>query len=103
MIVGFEWDEEKNRVNIEKHGIDFRDAVQIFERPTLDKPDTRRNYNEVRVNSLGEVNGQVILNVTHTGRNGIIRLISARLAKHAERNAYDEFRRSLEQDATRPG
>jgi uncharacterized DUF497 family protein len=26
----FEWDEAKNRLNIEKHGIDFSDAVAIF-------------------------------------------------------------------------
>lgn len=26
----FEWDEEKEKINIEKHGIDFRTAVQVF-------------------------------------------------------------------------
>jgi uncharacterized DUF497 family protein len=26
----FEWDEVKRRTNLEKHGIDFLDAVQIF-------------------------------------------------------------------------
>lgn len=28
--VGFEWDEEKNRANLAKHGISFDDASQIF-------------------------------------------------------------------------
>ncbi|MBR6900719.1 MAG: BrnT family toxin [Synergistaceae bacterium] len=27
----FEWDENKRQINIEKHGIDFADAVKIFE------------------------------------------------------------------------
>ena len=31
----FEWDPVKNQRNIAKHGIDFADAVRIFERPTL--------------------------------------------------------------------
>ena len=26
----FEWDEEKNQINIEKHGIDFNDAAMVF-------------------------------------------------------------------------
>lgn len=26
----FEWDEYKNKTNIQKHGIDFRDAVYVF-------------------------------------------------------------------------
>ncbi|MGH9871781.1 MAG: hypothetical protein ACRD9S_04850 [Pyrinomonadaceae bacterium] len=32
--MNFEWDEDKNRENIRKHGIDFNDAWQIFEGPT---------------------------------------------------------------------
>lgn len=31
----FEWDNEKNRKNIEKHGIDFADAALIFDYPVL--------------------------------------------------------------------
>lgn len=30
----FEWDENKNKSNIEKHGIDFNDAITIFEEKT---------------------------------------------------------------------
>jgi len=31
----FEWDENKNRINISKHGIDFVDAIDIFKHPVL--------------------------------------------------------------------
>jgi uncharacterized DUF497 family protein len=31
----FEWDESKNRRNIRKHGIDFIDAVDVFNHPML--------------------------------------------------------------------
>ena len=31
----FEWDDSKNAANISKHGIDFRDAIDIFNHPML--------------------------------------------------------------------
>jgi uncharacterized protein len=34
----FEWDEVKNRLNIQKHGIDFKDAADIFNHPMLTLP-----------------------------------------------------------------
>ena len=97
----FQWDEEKNRVNVEKHGIDFRDAVSVFERQTFDRLDARRDSGETRINSLGEMGRQVVVNVTHTNRNGEIRLISARPATSRERERYREFQRDLEAERER--
>lgn len=31
----FEWDEEKNEINIRKHGFDFIDAPEVFNGPML--------------------------------------------------------------------
>ncbi len=98
---GFEWDEVKNQVNIRKHGIDFRDAVRLFDRPTLDRADNRRDYGEVRTNSIGCLGGLVIAMVTHTDRDEIIRLISARAANSPEREAYRSFERELIGERTR--
>lgn len=42
----YEWDEAKNLVNIEKHGIDFNDAHELFEGDKLVIPDTRQDYGE---------------------------------------------------------
>ena len=92
MPSSFEWDEQKNQANVLKHGIDFKDAVRIFEKPTLDREDLRVSYGERRINSLGELDGIVILNVTHTERDGSIRMISARLANALERQLYAEFK-----------
>jgi uncharacterized DUF497 family protein len=88
---GFQWDEAKNRANIEKHGLDFRDAVRVFEKPTLDRVDRRGDYGETRTDSLGDLDGLIVANVTHTDQNGEIRLISARLANAAERALYRAF------------
>jgi len=92
---GFEWDETKNQSNIRKHGIDFRDAVKVFEKPTLDREDRRQNYGEVRVNSIGDLDGLLVVNVTHTDRDGRTRLISARSATTVEQKAYVVFKREL--------
>jgi len=40
--MAFEWDAAKQTANLAKHGIDFRDAVQMFEGPVLEKIDRRR-------------------------------------------------------------
>lgn len=86
----FEWDDEKNRINVEKHGVSFRTASRIFEGVVLTAVDDRHDYGEVRLNSLGGVAGILILNVTHTDRNGVTRIISARPARRTERSRYEQ-------------
>lgn len=86
----FEWDEDKNRGNIEKHGIGFATASRIFEGPLVSWVDDRYEYGEVRHHSIGQVGGVIMLAVIHTDREGIIRIISARRANRAERKRYEE-------------
>ena len=86
----FEWDEAKNLTNIRKHGVSFEDACKIFEDFTLDVPDSRFEYGEDRVISIGQLQGVVLLTVVHTDRAGNIRIISARPAKRSERRQYDQ-------------
>lgn len=88
--MSFEWDEEKNQTNIEQHGIQFKDAQKIFDGPVLTVIDDREDYGEIRENSLGLLNGVVVLMVTHTDRDGTTRLISARKALPKERRIYDK-------------
>jgi uncharacterized protein (DUF4415 family)/uncharacterized DUF497 family protein len=47
--MAFEWDAAKNAANIAKHGIDFEDAIRIFDGPVLEKADARRDYGEARI------------------------------------------------------
>jgi uncharacterized DUF497 family protein len=46
--VQFEWDERKNRLNIEKHEIALSDCWRIFERPLLIRLDEPKDYGEPR-------------------------------------------------------
>jgi len=85
--MAFEWDAAKNTANLAKHGIDFRDAVRIFEGPVLEKTDRRREYGEERIAAVGVVKG-FGLYVVYTIRGGKRRIISARRANRHEREAY---------------
>jgi len=49
----FEWDDSKNAANISKHGIDFRDAIDIFNHPMLTATDERFTYGEERWIAIG--------------------------------------------------
>ena len=83
----FEWDARKNARNLRQHGIDFEDAVGIFDRSILEGPDNRGDYGEERLIAYGEVNQQVIA-VVYTWRAGSRRIISARKVTRNEREAY---------------
>ena len=83
----FEWDPEKREANLRKHGIDFADAVRIFEGPVLEREDRRRDYSELRFVALGAVE-EVLLSVVYTPREPAFRIISAREANRHEKAAY---------------
>lgn len=84
----YTWDEEKNRRNIERHGIAFEDAARIFEAETLEREDDRFDYGEIRIYAVGIVNGLEIT-VIYTDRDDDERrIISAWRAEPHERRAY---------------
>lgn len=86
----FEWDDEKNRRNIAKHGLRFEDAVLIFDGFTVCLPDDRFEYGEAREKSIGLIRGAAVVVVIHTDRAEICRIISARPAVKAERSLYEK-------------
>ncbi len=84
----FEWDKNKNELNIQKHQIDFEDAKLIFKDANrIIYQDLRNDYGEERFVSIGLLKDTVIV-VVYTIRKEAIRLISARYAKKSERNNY---------------
>jgi uncharacterized DUF497 family protein len=88
--VKFEWDEQKDRINIRKHGISFEDAKAIFEDVRITAVDSRQPYGEIRKISLGMIHGRVCVAV-YTERKGVTRIISARKANQRERRRYNEY------------
>ena len=87
--MAFEWDAAKNAANVLKHGIDFEDAIRIFDGPVLERADDRRNYGEVRVVAFGVVDNRELA-VVYTLSGARRRIISARRAHSRERKAYRE-------------
>jgi uncharacterized protein len=83
----FEWDAAKEVRNLEKHGVDFRRAIAIFDRYIVEIVDDRRDYRETRIRCLGEIGGRVY-SVIYTWRGPNRRIISARKANERETRDY---------------
>jgi len=83
----FEWDEQKNQVNIRKHGLDFADALAVFAGVTFTFEDDRFDYEEQRFITLGMLAGKVIV-IAHTERDDKVRIISMRKATKYEQKLY---------------
>ena len=89
MGMRFVWDQRKNRENIRKHGIDFRDVVEMFGRPMLIRLDTREDYGEDRWIGVGLLRNVVAVVVyIEWLENDTIRIISARKATTYEKDEY---------------
>jgi len=86
----FEWDESKRASNLEKHGIDFRDAVIFFESDLVCFEDDRHNYGEKRFIAFGQLAGRLLV-TAYTLRNGNIRILSMRKANARERRLYEQY------------
>jgi uncharacterized protein len=87
--IKFEWDENKNRKNLEKHKINFEEAKTIFDDPDAIEMEADHN-GEYRIIRIGKTATKFILLVVYTLRDLVVRLISARQANKDERNLYIE-------------
>ncbi len=56
----FEWDERKCPANIDKHGIDFMDAKEIWHGDVLDIPSPQTHHGERRYIALGSMRGRIV-------------------------------------------
>jgi uncharacterized DUF497 family protein len=83
----FEWDENKRRSNVFKHGIDFVDAKDVFYDPAAYTVLSPRAASERRYITVGLMRG-VLVAVISTYRGGAIRILSARSARRNERQGY---------------
>lgn len=91
----FEWSDEKNELNIQKHNISFEEAQEVFLDPMhISKLDHRFDYVEERWITLGTTTQDRILVVANMFFDGngeeIIRIISARKANQNERIFYEQ-------------
>lgn len=82
-----EWDDNKNNLNIQKHGISIETAALVFaDEERIEYFDAVHSIDEDRYVVLGCVQG--ILYVVYTMRGDASRIISARMATPTERKIY---------------
>lgn len=92
-VVRFTWDPKKSDENLAARGFDFLFATLIFDGPTLEQEDRRKDYGERRIVATGLAQ-TIALTVVYTDRllrGGYIerRIISARRSNRRERKAYE--------------
>ena len=89
----FEWHDAKAEANLQAHGVSFDLAKTVFKDPfAVERLDDREDYGEERFVLIGSAEGNVVLFVAYTEREGRIRIISARRATQNEQDDY--FRQS---------
>ena len=81
------WDESKNRLNVEKHMLDFADALEVLESPHLVCEDRRKDYGEQRFVAVGYLRCRMVV-IIYTMRKSIYRIISMRKANAREQKTY---------------
>lgn len=86
----FGWDPEKEKLNQEKHGVEFSETGTVFLDPLVEiRPDDDHSSGEVRSIALGLSWRRRLLVVIFTERGDRIRIISARRATRRETKAYE--------------
>ena len=85
MVIRF--DPRKRLSTLEQRGLDFLDAESVFAGPTIEVPDRRRDYGEVRTICFGVLRGRAVI-VVYTERNGIRHIISMRKANEREQRRF---------------
>ncbi len=81
------FDETKRQANIVKHGLDFVGCEAIFENETFTREDSRHVYGEQRFQTMGVLNGMIVI-VVHVSDGNCERIISLRKATKHEKAIY---------------
>lgn len=86
-LSSFEWDETKRTLNLEKHGLDFEDAILALQKPRLEFSSNRDG--EIRTLAICPDTNKLIA-VVYTMRGKNCRIISVRAARKNEQELYDD-------------
>lgn len=80
----FEWDENKNILNQQKHGLSFKDIKELFDSDLWEYEDNRFDYGEKRMICYGFVKNKLMTAAYVQKVNNVIRIISFRRANKRE-------------------
>ena len=89
--MNFEWDPNKARYNLQKHGVSFQEAVTVFtDELSITNYDLRHSEQEERFMIVGWSHRRNLLMISYTERENRIRIISSRKLRKNERKAYEK-------------
>ena len=83
------WDDAKRKSNLEKHGLDFKDAQLVYDNPDKCTYDTSRQGEQRWMDLAVAVIQGRLLTLIYTERGDNVRVISFRPASREEREQYE--------------
>ena len=91
----FEWDFEKELENIQKHGLSFKEAMEVFsDSKVIHLEDPKHSSEEDRYYAVGKTRRGIVLTVRYTWREKVIRIFGAaswrKWRKYYEQNTESE-------------
>lgn len=81
------YDPAKRAATLSERGLDFESAALVFAGDTLDAEDSRADYGERRIVTVGHLRGRMVI-VVWTPRGDARHVISMRKANERERRRY---------------
>jgi uncharacterized DUF497 family protein len=81
------YDRAKREQTLRTRGMDFKDAKHVFAGRTLDREDDRVDYGEVRMQTVGYLNGRMVM-IVWTLRGAARRIISMRKCNAKEQKKF---------------
>lgn len=94
LIMDYEWDENKNQLNIKKHTLNFEDSKEVLQNAHLLIEDIRYNYGESRYIAVGYLRKRLVI-IVYTKRKDVYRIISMRKANEREQANYKKQLESI--------
>lgn len=92
-MINFEWDEDKNKINQQKHGITFDEVKSVFYDTAaiiFDDPDHSKTEERFLIIGLSIEKGICIVSHCYRENDEKIRIVSARKATKSECNIYEQ-------------
>jgi len=83
----YSWHELKRQRNMDKHDLDFAEAIEVFSGPIFTFEDDRKDYGERRWVTMGLLGGIVVV-IVHTETEENIHIISMRKATKNEQALF---------------
>ena len=90
-MLSFEWDDNKNKINIKKHGISFEEARTVFFDDyaiLFDDPEHSDTEDRFLLISMSDTANICIVCHCYRESDAVVRIISARKATKKEADVY---------------